>query len=312
MGAYVTADARSQHVAQQPAAQGHSSIPLLGFSPPTTTTPKAAAVSSVNTRQSVGLLPLHDATGTRISAGAEAPPVGRGLHVRLSAGRGRLLPRIKRRNVHRFCKRFKHQLGNVLLANQQHDREKQTNTKVRTFPTGQTTQRCSKHPPKKILKRLRRPDIKNGTVWKSSPTCLSASTGRVVSEIHSCSGRFLPVQPRIWGFFFFFGLWKKSFSSKLHAMRGERKKRKKLTEQEMMTQLYGNHFRTRTRNSEPGTSGTHEEVSMEFSSFQSCLIPKKGKIKLAIVANYLKTSGRRNQVYYVKFISKLQFYIYNT
>lgn len=119
--------------------------------PPTTTTPKAAAVSSVNTRQSVGLLPLHGATGTRISAGAEAPPVGRGLHVRLSAGRGRLLPRIKRRNVHRFCKRFKHQLGNVLLANQQHDREKQTNTKVRTFPTGQTTQRCSKHPPKKSL-----------------------------------------------------------------------------------------------------------------------------------------------------------------
>lgn len=99
----------------------------------------------------------------------------------------------------------------------------------------------------KILKRLRRPDIKHETIWKTSPTCLSASTGRFVSEIHSCSGRFLPVQPRIW-VFFFLCLWKKSFSSKLHAMRGERKKRKKLTEQEMMTQLYGNHFRTRTRN----------------------------------------------------------------
>lgn len=73
----------------------------------------------------------------------------------------------------------------------------------------------------------------------------------------------------------FFCLWKKSFSSKLHAMRGERKKKKKLTEQEMMTQLHGNHFRTRTRNSEPGTSGTHEEVSMEFSSFQSCLTQKR-------------------------------------
>lgn len=56
---------------------------------------------------------------------------------------------------------------------------------------------------------------------------------------------------------------------------GGEKKRKKLTEQEMMTQLYGNHFRTRTRTSEPGSSGTHEEVWMEFSSFQSCLTQKR-------------------------------------
>lgn len=120
-----------------------------------------------------------------------------------------------------------------------------TNTKVRTFLTRQTTQRCSK-PPKSLnvsvgqtlsMKRSGKPVL---------PVCLRPLDGLSQRSILALVAFCLCSLGS--GCFFFLCLWKKSFSSKLHAMRGERKKRKKLTEQEMMTQLYGNHFRTRTRN----------------------------------------------------------------
>lgn len=60
-----------------------------------------------------------------------------------------------------------------------------------------------------------------------------------------------------------------------------------------------------------GRAGPTKRCRWSSARFRAVWL-KKGKIKLALVANYLKTSGRRNQVYYVKFISKLQFYIYNT
>lgn len=217
VGAYVTADARSQHVAQQPAAQGHSSIPLLGFFPPF----HSSCGRIVSKHASVGLLPLHDATGTRTSAGAEAPSVGRGLHMRLSGWAERLLPRIKRRNRTRLsiCKRLKHKLENVLLINQKRDRE---NKHKSSYFSNQANYLKMLQTPK-ILERLRRPDTKHETIWKTSPTCLSASTGRVVSEIHSCSGRFLPVQPGS-GFFFVCG--KKASPPNFMQWGGREKKRK--------------------------------------------------------------------------------------
>lgn len=205
--------------------------------------------------------------------------------------------------VHQICKRLKHQLGNVLLINHQHDRENQQTQKFTYFSYQAKCPKMLQTP--KILNRLRRLHIKHGTNWKSSPTCLSASTGRVVSGIHSCSGRFLPVQPRIWGIFCVCG--KKASPPNFMQWGGRGKKRKKLTEQEMMTQLYGNHFRTRTRDSEPGRGGHMKRCRWSSARFRAVSL-KRGKIRSPwwpII--WKRQAGLLRKIYFKVTVSHIQY-----
>lgn len=105
----------------------------------------------------------------------------------------------------------------------------------------------------KTLKLACRRHATLGIIWNKESYL---SVGQFVSETHSCCGRFLPVQPRIW---LFFSVEKASPPNFMQWEEG--KKRKKWTEQEMMTQLYGNHFRTKTGDREPMTTSTLVQIS---------------------------------------------------
>lgn len=126
VGAYVTADARSQHVAQQPGTFLH---PIAGISPPP---PQHCCTRPQERASPQGLKRPLSAEGCTCGSRPDEDGFFHASNgetfldlqeIQTSAGKRPARPSAARQR-------------------------KQTNTKVRTFPTGQTTQRCSNHPPK--------------------------------------------------------------------------------------------------------------------------------------------------------------------
>lgn len=144
----------------------------------------------------------------------------------------------------------------------------------------------------KALKLACRRHVTLGIIWNKESYL---SVGQFVSETHSCCSRFLPVQPRIW---LFFSVEKASPPNFMQWEEG--KKRKKWTEQEMMTQLYGNHFRTKTGDREPMTTSTLVQISgwkdvgvlWNSVQIQTCALHTKKKKK----KKPLRTGMRRKNV----------------
>lgn len=144
--------------------------------------------------------------------------------------------------------------------------EKTKKKMFRSFHTSQTIQRCCKSF-QKLLNVVCRRHIKHGLIWNKE-SYLSVCVCWTIClrdpfllwSLSACAASNLT-----------FFLWK--IQRLLQTSCNEGEKRKKWTEQEMMTQLYGNHFRTQTGDGEPMTTSTLVQIQgeklLKFSLFQS-------------------------------------------